>query len=271
MKIFRNKKTLINKISNLKNVAFIPTMGALHKGHLSLINKAKMRSEEILVSIYINPKQFNSRKDFKKYPRKLNKDIQILKRIKINYLYIPTDKDIYSFNPNTKIYLSQFSRILCGKFRPLHFKGVLNVVNRFLSIIEPKFLYLGMKDFQQLTLIKSHIVKNNIKTKLIACPTLREKSGVAISSRNLNLNKNQLKIAERIYKFIKNNKKLILYKILSKKRSEILLKLSELGADKIDYIECVDLIKKKLCKKTKSKFNVFIAYYIGDIRLIDNL
>lgn len=271
MKIFRNKKTLINKISNLKNVAFIPTMGALHKGHLSLINKAKKKSKEILVSIYINPKQFNSRKDFKKYPRRLNKDIQILKRIKINYLYIPTDKDIYSFKPNTKIYLSQFSRILCGKFRPYHFKGVLNVVNRLLSIIKPKFLYLGMKDFQQLALIKSHINKNKIKTELIACPTVREKNGVAISSRNLNLNKNQLKIAEKIYKYIKNNKKFILYKILSKKRSEILLKLSELGADKIDYIECVDLFKKKLCKKTKSKFNVFIAYYIQDIRLIDNL
>ena len=128
-----------------------------------------------------------------------------------------------------------------------------------------------MKDFQQLTLIQSHIEKNKIKTELITCPTVRERNGVAVSSRNQNLNKNQLKIAGKIYKFIKNNKELILYKILKKKRSEILFKLSELGADKIDYIECIDLIKKKLCKKTKSKFNVFIAYYIGDIRLIDNL
>ena len=271
MKIFRNKKTLINKMSNLKNVAFIPTMGALHKGHISLINKAKKRSKEILVSIYINPKQFNSKKDFRKYPRKLNKDIQILKNIKINYLYVPTSKDLYSFKPKTKIYLSHFSKILCGKFRHFHFKGVIDVVNRFLSIIKPKFLYLGMKDFQQLTLIQSHIDKNKIKTELITCPTVRERNGVAVSSRNQNLNKNQLKIAGKIYKFIKNNKELILYKILKKKRSEILFKLSELGADKIDYIECIDLIKKKLCKKTKSKFNVFIAYYIGDIRLIDNL
>jgi pantoate--beta-alanine ligase len=271
MKIFKDRKSLISEISTLKKIAFIPTMGALHKGHISLINKAKKKSNQVLVTIYVNPKQFNSKKDFKEYPRKLNKDIATLRNIKTDYLYIPTNKDIYSFKPETTIYLDSFSKILCGKFRPFHFKEVVNIVGRFLDIIKPKYLYLGMKDFQQLALIKSHIVKNKIKTQLIPCLTIREKNGTALSSRNLKLNKNQLKNAGKIYKYIKNNKKLILYKILNKKRSEVFSKLIELGANKIDYIECINLIKKKICKSSRSKFNVAIAYYMGDVRLIDNL
>ena len=271
MKIFKNRKSLIKEMSDLKKIAFVPTMGALHEGHLSLIRKAKKKTKEILVSIYVNPRQFSSKKDFKRYPRRLNKDIQTLKKIKINYLYMPTNKDIYSFQPKTKIYLDNFSKILCGKFRQSHFIGVINVVNRFLDIIKPKFLYLGMKDFQQLLLIKSHINKNNIKTELIPCPTIREKNGTAISSRNFKLKKHQKVITGKIYKFIKNNKKLILHKILKKKRLDIFNKLIELGADKIDYVECVDLLKKKICKNYSSNFNIFVAYHIGNVRLIDNL
>jgi len=271
MKIFKDRKSLINEISGLKKIAFIPTMGSLHKGHISLINKAKKKTNEVLVSIYVNPKQFHSKEDFRKYPRNLKKDIQILKNIKIKYLYIPTTQDIYSFVPRTKIYLDSFSKKLCGKYRPFHFKGVINIVNRFLDIIKPKFLYLGMKDFQQLSLIKSHIITNKITTRLVSCPTIREKNGIAISSRNKKLGKKQLRIAEKIYNFIKKNKKFILKKILNKKRYEIFNKLTEFGANKIDYIDCIDLQKRKNCKNIKNKFNVFVAYYVGNIRLIDNL
>ena len=128
-----------------------------------------------------------------------------------------------------------------------------------------------MKDFQQLSLIKSHISINKIKTKIIPCPKKKKKNGIAISSRNTKLSKKQLQIAEKIYNFIKNNKKFIFKKILNKKRYEILNKLTKFGADKIDYIECVNLNKKKICKKTESKFNIFVAYYLKNIRLIDNL
>ena len=271
MKIFRNRKNLINEILGLKNIAFVPTMGALHKGHISLINKAKKKSNEVLVSIYVNPKQFKSIKDYKKYPRKLKKDIAILKNNKIRYLYLPTYKDIYSFKTKNKIFLDTFSKILCGRYRPFHFKGVINVVNRFLEIIKPKFLYLGLKDFQQLSLIKSHIIKNKININLISCPTIREKNGAALSSRNSKLTKKQLKKVGKIYEYIKNNKKSIYYKILEKKRPEIIKEIIKLGATKIDYIECVNLIKKQICKNNKQKFNIFIAYYINDTRLIDNL
>jgi pantoate--beta-alanine ligase len=271
MKIFKDKKSLINEIFDIKNIGFIPTMGALHNGHISLINKAKKKTNKVLVSIYVNPTQFRSKKDFKKYPRSLKKDIQILKKNKVNYLYIPSSQDIYSFKPKSKIYLDTFSKILCGKFRPSHFKGVINIVNRLLEVIKPKFIYLGMKDFQQLILIKSHIIKNKIETKLIPCETIRGKNGIALSSRNAKLNKKQLRVVQKIYKFIKDNKKNILKKILQKKKIEISKKITKFGADKIDYIECVNLEKKQICTNIKNKFNVFIAYYIKNVRLIDNL
>jgi|TARA_B110000881_G_C18562443_1_gene510617 pantoate--beta-alanine ligase len=271
MKIFQNKKKLIKEILGIDNIAFIPTMGALHKGHISLINKAKKKSNKVLVSIYINPKQFNTQNDFKKYPRKLNKDIKCLKNLKINYLYVPNNKDMYSFKTKKKIHLDNFSRILCGKFRPNHFKGVINVINRFLEIIKPKYLYLGIKDLQQLMLIKSHIIKNKIKTHVVPCATIRSANGVALSSRNSKLNKNQLRLAEKIYRFIKNNKKIILSKNLNKKKLEVTNKLIQIGANKVDYIECVNLDKKKICVSSMSKFNVFVAYYLGKIRMIDNL
>ena len=271
MKIFKDKKILINETFDIKNIGFIPTMGALHNGHISLINEAKKKTNKILVSIYVNPTQFKSKIDFKKYPRSLKKDIKILKKIKVNYLYIPSTEDIYTFKPKSKIYLDGFSKTLCGKFRPSHFKGVINIINRLLDIIKPKFIYLGMKDFQQLTLIRSHIVKNRIKTKLIPCQTIRDKNGIALSSRNAKLNKKQLRVAQKIYKFIKNNKKTILKKILQKKRFEISKNIIKFGADKIDYIECVNLERKQICTNIKDKFNVFIAYYIKNIRLIDNL
>jgi pantoate--beta-alanine ligase len=271
MKIFRNKNNLIKEISGVRDLGFIPTMGALHKGHISLVRKAKKKSRKILVSIYVNSKQFDSNKNFKKYPRNLAKDINVLKKKKIDYLYIPSDKDIYSFKVENSTYLDKFSKQLCGKFRPGHFKAVVDVVNRFLEIIKPKSIYLGRKDFQQLSLIGLHIKKKKIKTKLIECPTKREKNGLAISSRNIKLTKNQIFNSGKIYMYLKNNKKLILHEILNKKKSIIIKKIVKLGADKVEYIECLSLKKLKLCKSTKGNFNIFIAYYMNDVRLIDNL
>jgi len=271
MKIYKDKNSLINEISKQKNIAFIPTMGALHKGHVSLIDKAKKESDKVLVSIYVNPKQFNYSLDFSKYPRNILKDINLLKKKKINYLYLPNNKDIYSFKTISSVYLDKFSKILCGKFRPGHFKGVVNVVNRFLEIIKPKSIYLGMKDYQQLALIKSHILKNKINTKVVPCPTIRKNNGVALSSRNIKLDKNKIKKAGKIYNYLKINKKKILSKILNNKKYEITNKLIQLGAKKIDYLECVNLKKLKICKNMKDNFNVFVAYYLDKIRLIDNL
>ena len=175
MKIFKNKLSLQKEISKDKCLSFVPTMGGLHKGHLYLIKKAKKKKCKICVSIFVNPTQFNKKNDFKNYPRNVKSDIKKLKKLRISYLYLPTYADIYSFKAKRNIYIDKFSKQLCGKFRKGHFAGVLNVVNRFLEIIKPKYIYLGLKDYQQLILIERHIIKNEIKTKVVRCKTIREK------------------------------------------------------------------------------------------------
>ncbi len=270
MKILRHRDILQKNISSEKNLSFVPTMGGLHEGHKKMIKMAKKRFKTVLVSIYVNPKQFNSRIDFKSYPRNLKKDIELLKKLRVNYLYLPTYSDIYSFKTKKKIYLHNFSKELCGKFRPGHFNGVLNVVNRFLEIIKPKYIILGKKDFQQLFLINKLIKKNNIKSKLIPYKTIREKNGIACSSRNKMLNKKDtfklstaIKILKKEKVNAKKNKEFTIKK-------ETLAKISNLGFKKIDYIKFLDLNTLKRPKRKNSKFNIFLALYLGKIRLIDN-
>ena len=271
MKIFKNKTRLQKEISKDNCISFVPTMGGLHAGHLSLINKAKNYKYKVCVSIFVNSRQFDKKKDFHNYPRNLQSDIKELKKLKINYLYLPTYKDIYGFKAKNKFYLDKFSNQLCGKFRKGHFKGVLDVVNRFLEIIKPKYLFLGLKDFQQLTLINRHILRNRIITKVIPCKTIREKNGVPCSTRNFHLSDKQQVIASNIYKYLSNLKKRIKINYKFFKINSIKKDIISLGANKIDYIENIDLIKIKKLKKSKKKFRLFIAYYIKNVRLIDNI
>ena len=271
MKIFKDKHSLKKEILYSKGISFIPTMGNLHKGHISLIRKSKKFNLKILVSIYVNPKQFNNKHDFKSYPRKTKKDMKLLRKLKIDYLYMPSFKDIFGFKTQNKIYLDKSSKILCGKFRIGHFEGVLNVINRFLEIIKPKYLFLGKKDYQQLFLIKKHIKKRKINTQIIECNTIRDKNGVACSSRNSNLNTKQLKIASKIYKLnfaakIKLKKRFH-FSILDKLKEDI----NKVGIKKLDYIEIYDNKKFKKANTSSQNFNIFIAYYLGKVRLIDNI
>ena len=271
MKIFKDKHILQKEISKTKGISFVPTMGGLHKGHISLIKQSKKSKFKTLVSIFVNPKQFNKKRDFKSYPRSTKKDIKKLKNLKVDYLYIPTIKDIYGFKPREKVYLDKFSKKLCGRFIIGHFEGVLNVVNRFLEIIKPRYIFLGKKDYQQLYLIKKHILKNKFKSKIIECKTIRENNGVAFSSRNSNLYEDQMKIASNIYYYLYNLKKKIKknYNLFNPNR--IKKDLRDLGARKIDYLENYDVKNFDKIKKPNKKFNLFFAYYIKNIRLIDNI
>tara|TARA_B100000029_G_scaffold452016_1_gene476962 strand:+ start:215 stop:1024 length:810 start_codon:yes stop_codon:yes gene_type:complete len=268
MKIFFNKKKLIKEIQNTENLGFVPTMGAIHKGHLSLIKKSKKLSRKTIVSIFINKPQFNNKNDFKKYPRSIKKDINLLKKNKIDYLYLPSTKEIYPQGKNKKIKISKWKKILCGKNRRGHFEAVVDVVDRFIKIIKPKKIYLGEKDFQQFAIIREFIIKNNIKTKPIICPTIREKNGIAFSSRNSRLNKKERIVAANVYKIVKKNRnKILKNNFYIKKIKKILLSV---GVKKIDYLEVFDT-KKILDKKIKKKkFKIFLAYYIKKVRLIDN-
>ena len=272
MKIFKNKTKLNKELINAKNLSFVPTMGGLHAGHKFLIKKAQEKSKKVIVTIFVNPKQFNSKKDYKNYPKNLSKDLKILKRLKVDIVYLPTYKDIYSFKTVNKIFLHKFNKQLCGKYRKNHFLGVLNVVNRMLEIIKPKFLFLGKKDYQQLRLIIEHIRKRKLNIKVIQCKTIREKNGVVCSSRNMNLNRKDVFIASQVYLYLKKQKRIMKKrKYIRFNEKQNILKIKKLGIKKVEYVKCINLSNLIEPKLSISKFNIFISYYINKTRLIDNI
>ena len=268
MKLFINKKKLQKEIKKIDNINYVPTMGALHKGHESIIKKSLKKSGKTLVSIFVNPKQFNNKRDLNTYPKNNRNDLKILKKLKVDYLFKPSFSDIYNFKTKNKIYLDKFSNELCGQFRKGHFRGVIDVVNRFIEIIEPKRILLGNKDYQQLFLIKKHVKKNKINTKIFPCKTIRNKHFIAYSSRLNKLNHNEINKLKKIIKFLRNYKRGLISKKDAHNYHKIKNKLLSLGAKKVDYIKIIDL--KTLKKPRNKKFNLFYALYIGNIRLIDN-
>ena len=269
MKIISSKDKLIQFVQNEKNLGFVPTMGGIHAGHISLVKKCISQCNKTVVSIFINKPQFNRNSDFKKYPRVLKKDISYLRKLKINYLYMPTLKQIYPAGRNKNIKIHPFGKKLCGKFRPGHFEAIADVIDRFVKIINPSKIYFGEKDMQQLKIMKHFIKKNHVKIKVIGCRTIREKNGIACSSRNFLLSLKEKNTASKIYHTLFNKKlKIIKNKILL---NNIKKKILKLGATKIDYIKVLDINKiiKPYIKKNKCK--IFIAYYIKTTRLIDNI
>ena len=268
MKLFTNKKKLQLELKKFNNISFVPTMGALHQGHESLIKKSVRDAKRTVVSIFLNPKQFDNKKDFYSYPKSYSRDIKMLKKLKVNYLYKPSYEDIYKFKTTNKIFLDKFSKKLCGCHRKGHFKGVINVVNRLLEIIKPNKILLGMKDFQQLVLIKKHIKKNKINTKVIPCKTIRDKKFIAYSSRLKKINKYEKNTLINIIKILRTYKKNIILKKTNYNFKKIKNKLLSVGANKVDYVEIINL--KTLKKPKGNKFNLFFAFYIGKIRFIDN-
>jgi pantoate--beta-alanine ligase len=269
MKIIRNIKNLQESIVNIPNLGFVPTMGGLHKGHLKLIKKSINRSQKTLVSIYVNPKQFNQKKDFLKYPRNTTKDLQILKRQKVDFVFLPRTEEIYKSKIRKNIKIHRKKNVLCGKFRKGHFEGVIDVIDRFLSLINPKYIFLGEKDFQQLFLIKNY-VKNKFKVKVVSCKTVRDKNYVALSSRNFLLSKKNLTTAGKIAKKLKSFKNRLKNNQNFKKNiNDIKNKLIEKYNIKLEYLELRNEKDLSIFKKN-NKFRLFVAYYINKVRIIDN-
>ena len=268
MFIFKSINKLNKKVNFKANIGFVPTMGSLHKGHISLIKESKKKCKMTLVSIFVNSSQFNNKKDFISYPRNLKKDIRILKNLKVDYLLIPNENEIYKSKNSRKINISNKDKILCAKYRKGHFEGVLAVINQFLINLKPKYIFLGQKDFQQAYLIKK-FVKKKFKIKIIVCKTLRNNQKLALSSRLNLLSKQEIKKAEIatgiFYKFFKSLKKNLK---LQNKINYIKNTANNYGI-KIDYLELRN--KLNLSKKfNKSNFKLFYAFYVGKVRLIDN-
>ena len=257
MKIISNKTRLIKFIKSEKNLGFVPTMGAIHSGHKSLIKRSIDECDKTIVSIFINKPQFNRKSDYKKYPRLIKKDINILKKLKINYLYLPSEKQIYPSGRNKNIKVDPFSKKLCGKHRPGHFEAITDVVERFINIIKPKKIYFGEKDFQQLKIIENFLNKNYVKIKVVACKTIRENNGIPYSSRNLLLSLKEKEIASKIYRLLLLNKKKIIKnkKLINYFKKRIMM----FGVNKIDYLEIKNI--NKIIKPYKRKKNIKFLFH----------
>ena len=278
MTIINNFKTLNSQLSTAKSfkktVGFIPTMGALHSGHASLVKKSKEISDLTICSIFVNPLQFNNREDYLNYPITVEKDISLLKELECDILFLPTEQEVYPDESlKTKHYeLGYLENILEGKFRPGHFQGVCLVVERLLTIVKPDLLFLGQKDFQQCLVIEKLIYIMGADIKVVKCPTLREDSGLAKSSRNLRLTESELKIAAELYKalkYIRDNSKNQSFPQLQKETVEHL----ESVGFKIEYIALANAKTLQLEDNFKlgEKCVVLLAAYLNGIRLIDNL
>ncbi len=270
MKILLNNNDLNEALNNVKNLGFVPTMGSLHKGHISLIKESLRITDKTIVSIFINHRQFNNKKDFTKYPRNKKKDLSILKRLNVDFVYLPKNKDIYDFKRTKKIKLKQKDKILCAKYRNGHFEGVLDVMDRLVNKILPRYVFMGLKDFQQLYLVKKYIEKK-YKSRIIPCKTIRDSNKLALSSRNSLLKKNTLlkagKLIQNLINFKKNLPKI---KDLKKIVSNQKIKLSQLYNINIEYLELRNEKNLKATSKTKNS-KLFIAFYLDKIRLIDNI
>ena len=269
MKILINNSDLNEALLGVKDLGFVPTMGSLHKGHISLIKKSLNECNKTIISIFVNPSQFNNKKDYKNYPRNLKKDLLILKKLKVDFIYLPKKDDIYDTVRSSKIKLYKKDLILCAKFRKGHFEGVLDIMDRLTKKINPQKIFMGQKDFQQLYLVKKFI-KKKYKSKIISCKTIRDSNKIAFSSRNFLLNKNEKlqasKLAQNIILFKKkSSKKIILTKFLKMKENE----LKKLYNIKIEYFELRNLEDLKISNTIRNS-NFFIAYYINNVRLIDN-
>ena len=277
MKIITKLTDLNKAINKEKNLGFVPTMGSLHKGHKSLIKVSKKLTQKTLVSIFINPSQFNNKDDFESYPRNLTKDIELLKKLKVDIIYLPSINQIYKSKNFPKIILKKKQKILCAKFRKGHFEGVLDVLSRFIKLISPKMMFMGEKDYQQFFLVRDYISKK-YGTIVYPCKTIRSTNGVAISSRNKLLEKKDLKTSGLIARKLMKLKRSIYKKngidSINIKKSKKLIKetkksLIKKYSIKVEYIELRNLINLNT-NLYKKPFKLFVSYYLNNIRMIDN-
>lgn len=258
---------------NSKIVTLVPTMGSLHEGHVSLIKKAKESSEITVVSIFINPTQFDSKEDFINYPSNNNLDFLKCNELGVDVIFIPRKDEMFDESYSTWVYEDNLSKKgLCDRTRSIHFKGVCTIVLKLFNLISPNIVIFGEKDAQQLRIINKMIVDLNLSIKLISCPIIRDANGLAISSRNQRLTKEELKRASKIFKSFQ--KVSYIYRN-GETSSSVLIEYLRTFLDQnkitmIDYIKIVDIDNLNDISKVRNNCLIMIAVYIGQVRLIDN-
>lgn len=271
-KINELKKHLSSERRKGKTVGFVPTMGALHQGHIALISRAKKETDIVVCSIYVNPTQFNDKNDLAKYPRPIEADKALLEKNNCDILFLPSSTEMY---PNGEVSeewnFGQLDKVMEGAHRPGHFNGVATIVNRFFQIVEPDLAFFGQKDFQQLAIIRAMVIQTNSTINIIACPTLRESDGLAMSSRNVRLTNEDRKAAPLIFKTLSWIKDNFQSKSVKELVSDGKKQLASIPNSKLEYLE---IVNEETLLNTENKNDlgvVCVALKLGDVRLIDNV
>ena len=278
MKIIRSplemQSTCLKLRSKGLSVGLVPTMGALHEGHLSLIKRARKENDEVVVSIFVNPKQFGPKEDLSRYPRPFGRDRALCKREKVDHIFVPSAAAMYPLPFHTYINVEKLSDPLCGNYRPGHFRGVATVVAKLFNIVLPERAYFGMKDYQQLKIIERMTKDLNMPVEIVPCPIVREKNGLALSSRNRYLSEKERGSAKNIYKSLQFARDMIKSKKIknAQKTSRIVKNmLSKIPGARVEYIEVLDAEDLSPLNKLKFPIVIAAAVWVGKTRLIDNI
>lgn len=277
MQVLKSKNELVGLIDSYKKegktIGFVPTMGALHSGHLSLVKECKKNSDITVVSIFVNPTQFNDQEDLKRYPRTLEKDTELLKTVDCDIIFAPSVQEIYPEPDSRKFNFGYVESIMEGARRPGHFNGVGQVVSRLFDIVRPDKAFFGMKDFQQVAIIKNMVKQLNYNIRIVPCPIVREESGLALSSRNTLLNEDCKKNAPHIYATLKKARNLASQMSVADLKKWITDEINNNPYLETEYVEIVDDTTLKIIENwTEEGTKVAcVAVHAGEIRLIDNI
>ncbi len=279
MHIYEKRRDLVSSVATLlqaqKTVGFVPTMGALHKGHMALVERALKENDIVIVSVFVNPTQFNNSEDLVNYPRTLTSDVQLLSELSTNIMvFAPTPQEVYGEQMiSTNYDFEGLENEMEGKYRPGHFDGVGTVLKRLFNIVSPTKAYFGEKDFQQLQIVKKLVEIEKMSVQIIGCPIFREESGLALSSRNKRLNKKQLQASPLIYKTLKQVKADFGTKSVLEMNEWVSEQFKNDDILELEYFEIAKISDLKSIKEKQkdTKYRAFIAVFAGKIRLIDNI
>lgn len=254
-------------------IGLVPTMGALHIGHICLIEKAVKGSDFVVVSIFVNPTQFGPGEDFEKYPRSFESDLEICRKAGVDIVFAPSPQEMYKKENLTWVNVEKLTEPLCGRSRPRHFRGVTTVCAKLFNIVEPDVAYFGQKDAQQAIVIKRMVADLNMPLEIVVCPTVREPDGLAVSSRNKYLSEQQRKDATYIYKSLKKCESLVEAGTTDSKTiiGEMKQILNQVSSIEIEYISIVDAESLQELERIAGKALAAVAVKIGSARLIDNI
>ena len=270
-------KDLQKAVSTSKNeektIGFVPTMGALHQGHISLVKKCCEQNDVCIVSIFVNPTQFNNPTDLEKYPRTIEEDTKILKEAGADIVFVPSVQEIYPEPDNRQFDFGLLDKVMEGKFRPGHFNGVAQVVSRLFDIVKPDRAYFGEKDFQQLAIIRQMVRQLNIPVEIVPMPIRREDSGLAMSSRNQRLTGDQKTEAVNIYRILSDSKALYNQKTVDEVRIWVVESINKIPFLEVEYFEIVDgnTLQQIVDWKDTDYAVGCITVFCGEVRLIDNI